>query len=67
MQADDHSLLLLCCLQDLERAHQRLVHAHHRPRVLEFPAVVGRAENCHQLSLREELVALLHNLVGSAD
>jgi len=55
-------LLLLHRLQDLERAHQRLIHAHHRARVVKLAAVVGRAEQRHKLPLREELIAVLHNL-----
>jgi len=34
-------LLLLCWLQDLERAHQGLVHTHHRSCVVKLAAVVG--------------------------
>lgn len=60
-------LLLLVGLEDLERAHQRLVDAHEGARVVELPAVVGGREDGHQLALREELVALLDHLVGSAD
>lgn len=59
--------LFLRGLQDLERAHQRLVHAHHRPGVVELPAVVGRGEDRHELPAREELVAVLHDLVRPAD
>ena len=37
-------------LQDLEGAHQRVVDGHHRARVVEFAAVVGRAKQGHQLA-----------------
>jgi hypothetical protein len=51
----------------LERAEQALVHAHHGPRVVELSTVVGRAEKRNKLSFREELVAVFHDLVSSAD
>lgn len=51
----------------LERAKQTLVDAHHGTRVVEFTTVVWRTEKCDQLSLREELVSIFHNLVGTAD
>ena len=38
----DLLLLLLRRLQDLERAEQALVDAHHRTSVVELAAVVGR-------------------------
>ncbi len=49
-------------LEDLEGAHEGLVHRHHGARVVELAAVVGRGEQRHQLSLREELVAVLNHL-----
>lgn len=52
---------------DLEGAEQALVHAHHGASVVELAAVVGRAEQRNELALREELVAVLDDLVGSAD
>jgi len=39
-----HGLLLICWFENLEAAHQRLVDAHHRARVVELAAVVGRAK-----------------------
>ncbi len=60
-------LLLLGRLQDLERAHQRVVHAHHGARIVELSAVVGRAEDGHQLPASKELVSFLHHLMRSAD
>jgi len=59
------SLLALDRLQHLEAAHERLVNGHHRSCIVELPTVVGRTENCDELSLREELVAVLHNLVST--
>lgn len=59
--------LLLRGLQDLERAHQRLVDGHHSTSVVEFAAVVGCRKQSDQLPLGKELVAILDNLVGSAD
>lgn len=55
-------LALVRGLEDLEGAHERLVDGHERARVVELAAVVGRREQCHQLALREELVAVLHHL-----
>lgn len=55
-------LLLVRRLQDLEGAHQRLVHRHHGTRVVELSAVVGRREERDQLPLGEELVPVFHDL-----
>jgi hypothetical protein len=51
----------------LERAQQALVYAHHRSSIVEFSAVIGRAEQRDQLSFREEFVAIFNNLVCSTD
>lgn len=51
------TLLLLGGLEDLERAHERVVHGHHRACVVKLAAVVRGAEDRHQLATREELVA----------
>ena len=61
------ALLLLGGLEDLERAHQRVVHTHHRTRVVELAAVVGRTEDRDQLALGEEFVTVLDDLVRAAD
>ena len=53
-------------LQNLEAAHEVLVHRHHGARVVELAAVVGRAEHRHQLPLSKELVPVLHHLVGGS-
>jgi hypothetical protein len=57
------TLLLLRWTQHLERAHERLVDAHHRSRVVELSAVVRSTENCYKLSAREELIPIFHNLM----
>ena len=48
--------------QNLKGAHQRLVNAHHCPRIVELSTVVRCTKNRHQLPPREELVAILHDL-----
>jgi hypothetical protein len=47
----------------LEGTHERLIHTHHAARVVKLPAVVGRGEEGHQLTLGEELVPVLHHLL----
>lgn len=51
----------------MEGAEQALIDAHHGTGVVEFAAVVGCAEKRNELSLREELVAVLDNLMGAAN
>jgi len=58
---------LLSWLQNLEGAHQGLVHSHHGTCIIELSTVVGSTEQSHELSLSEELVAVFHDLMGSAD
>lgn len=65
--APSELLFLLSRLEDLERAEQALVNAHHGSRIVEFTTVIGRAEQCHQLTLGEELVAVFDDLVGTTD
>jgi len=60
-------LLLLRRLQNLEAAHQSVINRHHCPSVIKLSAVVRSAEQGHQLSLCKELVAILYNLMSSAD
>lgn len=55
------------CVTNLERAEQTLVDAHHGSRVVKLAAVVGRAEEGNELALGEKLVAILDNLVSTAD
>ena len=50
----------------LEGAHESLVHAHHGAGVVELPAVVGGREQCDELPLGEELVAVFYHLGGGA-
>lgn len=64
---EDLLLLLLRRLEDLEGAQQTLIYAHHRAGVVELAAVVGRREEGHKLALAEELVAVLDDLVSTAD
>lgn len=54
-------------LAHLEGAKQALVDTHHCTCVVELAAVVGRAEKRDKLSLREELVAILNDLMSTTD
>lgn len=60
-------MLLLRRLEDLERAEQALVDAHHRTSVVELAAVVGRREKSDELALAKELVSVLDDLMRAAD
>ena len=60
-------LLLLSGLQNLETAHEGVVDGHHGTGIIEFTAVVGGREEGHQLTLGEELVAILNDLMSPAD
>jgi hypothetical protein len=51
----------------LEGAEQAFVDAHHRTSVVELAAVVRCAEQGDELALREELVPVLYDLMGSTD
>jgi hypothetical protein len=59
--------LLFRGLQNLEAAHELLIHRHHSPGIVKLPAVVGRGEDGDELPLPEELVPILHNLMGAHD
>lgn len=48
----------------LEGAEQALVDAHHRARIVELAAVVGRAEERDERALRKELETILDDLRG---
>ena len=50
----------------LERAEQAFIHAHHGPSIVEFTTIVWRTEQSDELSLREELITILHNLMRAA-
>jgi hypothetical protein len=52
---------------NLERAQEALVHAHHGAGVVELSAVVGGTEESHKLTFREEFIAVLHDLMRTAD
>ena len=47
----------------LEGAHERFIDAHHAAGVVELAAVVGGGEEGDQLTLGEELVPVLNNLM----
>ena len=51
----------------LEGAQQALVDAHHSTCIVEFSTVVWRTEQCDELALRKELVAVFNDLVGTAN
>ena len=63
----EEALLLLHRLENLERAHERLVDVHHCTRVVELSAVVGCREYRHELALSEKLVPILNYLMPSTD
>jgi hypothetical protein len=60
-------LFLLSRLQDLEGTEQALVNAHHGTCVVELSTVIGRAEQSDKLSLGEEFVSILNDLMGTAN
>jgi hypothetical protein len=60
-------LLLLCRLEDLERAQQALVDAHHGASIVKLAAVVGSTEKGDELAFREELVTIFDDLMSAAD
>lgn len=51
---------------NLEGTQQTLVDTHHCSGIVELSTVVGGTEQSNQLALREELVAVLNDLVGTA-
>ena len=52
---------------NLEGAEQAFVHAHHGTGIVELAAVIGGAEQGDELTLGEELVTILDDLMGTAD
>jgi hypothetical protein len=58
------SLSSLRGLQDLEGAHEGIVHAHHGAGIVELAAVVRCREDRDQLTPSEKLVTVFHNLWG---
>lgn len=57
------ALVLISGLEDLEGAHEGLVHTHHGTSIVKLATVVGGREECHQLPFGKELVAIFYNLV----
>jgi hypothetical protein len=55
------------CAAYLEGAEQALVDTHHGSGIVEFAAVVRCTKQRNKLALREELVAVLHDLMGATD
>ena len=51
----------------LKRAHERFIDRHHSFCVVKLSAVVWSREEGYQLSLCEELVPILDNLMSSAN
>jgi hypothetical protein len=49
----------------LKGAHERIVDGHHCSCIVELAAIVRGGEERHQLSLREELVAIFDYLMSS--
>jgi len=47
----------------LERTEERFVHVHHGTCVVKLAAIVGRREDRHELTIREELIAILDDLL----
>eukprot|EP00804_Cyclotella_cryptica_P010309 CCRYP_012225-RA/>CCRYP_012225-RA protein AED:0.31 eAED:0.58 QI:0/0/0/1/0/0/2/0/519 len=60
-------LPLFSRLQNLKTAHKCVINTHHCPRVIKLAAIVWRRKQRYQLPPCEELVAILHNLMGTAD
>jgi len=65
-EVEDSLLFLLSRLQNLKRAKQRLINAHHSASIVEFTTVIGRREQRDELTLREELVSVFHHLMRTA-
>ena len=60
-------LSLICWFEDLKAAHESLVHGHHRTGVVKLAAVIWRTKQCYKLATLEEFVAVLDDLMRSAD
>ena len=63
----DLLLFLLCRLENLERAKQTLIYAHHSAGIVKLATVVWCTEQSNELPLRKEFVAILDHLMCSAD
>jgi len=64
---DGELLFALCWLQNLKRAHQSLIHRHHRSSIIEFSTVIRCREKGDELSFRKKFVAVFHHLVSSTN
>merc|ERR1719426_219622 len=58
---------LVLGLEELEGAHEIVPDRHHGTGIVELTAVVRRGEECDHLAAREELVAVLDDLVRAHD
>lgn len=54
-------------LQNLETAHESLIDGHQSTGVVEFTAVVYGTENSDELSVSKEFVAIINDLMSSAN
>lgn len=54
-------------LKDAEAAHKGVVDRHQGARIVKFTAVVGSAEDCHELAATEEFIAIFDDLMGTAN
>jgi len=54
-------------LQELKAALHVLVNDHYSGLVVELTTVIWSTEHCNEVSVAEELIALHHDLVSSAD
>jgi len=52
---------------NLERAKKAFVDAHHGTSIVKLATIVGRTKERDELTLGEELVAILNDLMGTAD
>ena len=59
------SLFFLSGLEDLERTHQSVIDTHHSTSIVKLSTVVGSREDGDELSLGEELISVLDNLMGT--
>ena len=63
---DGSLLLLLSRLENLEGAQETLIDRHHGSSIIELATVVWSREERHELTFGEELISVLHDLVGTA-
>lgn len=60
------TLVLICRLEDLKGALKYLVHTYDAC-IFKLATVVGSREECHQLLLNKELIAIFYHLMCLAD